>query len=439
MSALSTIIQERTANRHERDPGAGLWVVALAIPTIMFAIVVTRFFSFTNDQPEQSRFYENQAVSLLHGHVDVPLQAIGSEAFELHGRYYGYFGPTPAILRLPVMVFFSAGDPLKQPFLAPIYMTFAFLLAGLAIAGITSNVGLKGWLAPGFTFITLTGSALMLLSARALVYEEAVLWGASFALVSILAALHLLESPSKRWAIVAISAPALALLARPAAGIGAVAVVFAVVLIRRAWWVLAGVLIASISLYSAFMLWKFGAFEPPFTHQLDCSMNPKCMAVARDSFGPQYIPTNVVQYFRPDLLRFAGHFPWIVAPSPKDAPVKLIGVNNYFGTEQMSSVTLTMPLLLLLSFVGIAVTSWSRRWLIIASCAGPVATCMWVGATQRYLADFVPTLILAGAYGVGYLRTLKWRPAFSIVIVTLGTWSVLFCMALAVSNNWISP
>ena len=84
-------------------------------------------------------------------------------------------------------------------------MTFAFLLAGLAIAGIASKVGLKGWLAPGFTFVTLTGSALMMPSARALVHEESTLWGASFALVSILAALHLLESPS-RWAIVAISA-----------------------------------------------------------------------------------------------------------------------------------------------------------------------------------------------------------------------------------------
>ncbi len=64
---------------------------------------------------------------------------------------------------------------MSQPFLAPLYMTAAFLLAGLAIAGIASMVGLEGWLAAGFTFVALAGSALMPLSARALVYEEAVL------------------------------------------------------------------------------------------------------------------------------------------------------------------------------------------------------------------------------------------------------------------------
>src|SRR5215470_16076828 len=47
-------------------------------------------------------FYDAQAQSLLEGHIDVPADAIGPEAFVHGGKSYGYFGPTPALLRLPL-------------------------------------------------------------------------------------------------------------------------------------------------------------------------------------------------------------------------------------------------------------------------------------------------------------------------------------------------
>jgi hypothetical protein len=433
ITALPTTSHLRPPRPYRRPAGAGPFVVALVIPAVIFLVIVTRGFEFTNDQPQQSRFFENQAVSILHGRIDVPEAAIGLEQITLGGKYYGYFGPTPALLRLPVMLFFSSRDPLKLPFLAPIYMTLGFLLAGLAIAGIASKVGLKGWLGAGFTFLALTGSALMMLSSRALLYEEATIWGASFALVTIFAALHFLESPSTRWAIIAIAAAALAISARPTAGIGAIAVIIAAALLRRSWWVLAGALVVPVGMYAAFMLWKFGALYPPQTHQLDCITQPTCLTLVRQgSTQMKFIPTNVVQYFRPDLLRFGGHFPWIQAPDPQSAPVKLIGIDLYLGTDRMSSVTVTMPLLLLLSVVGVVSTTWPRRWLILASCAGPLVTCMYLGATQRYLADFVPVLTLAGACGGASLRTVRWRPVYSVVIAALATWSVLVCTALAV-------
>ena len=136
------------------------------MPTAIFAIVVTGGFRPRTEQLHQSRFSRTSR-SILHGHIDVPRIAIDPEGILIDGKYYGYFGPTPALLRLPVMLFDSAPDPFSQPFLAPLYMTVAFLLAAFAIAGIASMVGLDGWLAAGFTFIALAGSALMPLSARA--------------------------------------------------------------------------------------------------------------------------------------------------------------------------------------------------------------------------------------------------------------------------------
>ncbi|MET0628303.1 MAG: hypothetical protein ABW033_07595 [Acidimicrobiia bacterium] len=164
----------------------------MAIATAIFLVIVSRGFTFVADQPPQSRFYENQAQSLLHGRINVPFAAAGEESIRIDGKHYGYVGPTPAILRLPVMLFVSADDPLDEPFLAPAYMTMAFLLAGFAIAGIAEQVGIRGWVAGAFTFVALMGSALMTLSLRALVYEEATIWGASFALVTTWAALRLI-------------------------------------------------------------------------------------------------------------------------------------------------------------------------------------------------------------------------------------------------------
>jgi hypothetical protein len=409
-------------------------VIAIVVASIIFFVVVTRGFRFIADQSQQSRYYENQAQSLLHGHVNVPLTAIGAEAFEIGGKYYGYFGPTPAILRMPIMVFVPSGDPLGQPFLAPWYMLAAFVLAGTAIAGIASRLQIHGWIAGAFTFVGLAGSGLMLLAERALVYEEASLWGVSFALVTIWAALHLLEEWSWRWALIAAAAATFALSARPTMGIAACAVVFAVTVLRRMWWLLIGTGVAALGLYVTFSLWKFGALYPPMNKQLDCVASAKCFALqARGSLQPKFILTNLVQYLRPDHLRFSWSFPFIRAPQPHAAPVALIAVDGYYGVESMSSISAAMPALLATSIVGFVVAEWDRRWLILASCAGPLVTCMFFGAGERYLADFVPTLIIASACGLAYLLTSRWRRVSFIVLTALSAWSVIVCVTLALA------
>src|SRR5215213_5503915 len=49
-------------------------------------------------------FYDHQAVSWLKGSWEVPEPALSSEAFVVDGKVYGYFGPTPALMRLPLVV-----------------------------------------------------------------------------------------------------------------------------------------------------------------------------------------------------------------------------------------------------------------------------------------------------------------------------------------------
>src|ERR1039457_1145460 len=56
-------------------------------------------------------FYETQARAWLHGHWNVPPSgAAHYESFVIHGRNYLYFGPWPALLRVPFVAFTHALD-----------------------------------------------------------------------------------------------------------------------------------------------------------------------------------------------------------------------------------------------------------------------------------------------------------------------------------------
>ncbi len=79
------------------------FLVAALIATFGFTWLVTLGSFRFNAREIFGNFYDHQAVSLFAGRLDVPGDAIGGEAFEAHGKLYGYFGPTPALLRLPLV------------------------------------------------------------------------------------------------------------------------------------------------------------------------------------------------------------------------------------------------------------------------------------------------------------------------------------------------
>src|SRR4051812_15729611 len=73
-----------------------------AIVLTVFAWVLTYGDWRLFDAEDYGQYYDALAGNLLHGRLDVPLDAIRGEAFIRDGRYYGYFGVAPALLRLPL-------------------------------------------------------------------------------------------------------------------------------------------------------------------------------------------------------------------------------------------------------------------------------------------------------------------------------------------------
>src|SRR5690606_29337565 len=136
-------------------------------------------------------------------------------------------------------------------------------------------------------------------------------------------------------------------------------------------------------------------------------------------FSPAFIPTTLVQYFRPDAIRFTSLFPWIEFDS---APGWIYGGVRLDLFDRTASVPTTMPVFVVLGVV--AAVAVVRRWLPPAADLRPLAVPVLGAAASgltvlpfgyvanRYLADFMPFLVLVGTIGLQawLLRRPQLRP-----------------------------
>jgi len=84
--------------------------------------------------------YDSQAEHFLRGDVDVDADAIGHEAMIVNGKVRMYFGPFPALLRLPLNFIYPAGHgkwSRISGFCAGVIALFAF--AGLMRTALCSS------------------------------------------------------------------------------------------------------------------------------------------------------------------------------------------------------------------------------------------------------------------------------------------------------------
>ena len=106
----------------------GWFFASAAINLLVFTTVITggTFRLVTPDAFGDQ--YDFQARSLLQGRLDLPAEARTGESFIFRDRAYIYFGPTPALLRLPFVVFKIGFGQLTRCFMLAYFA--AWLVAG---------------------------------------------------------------------------------------------------------------------------------------------------------------------------------------------------------------------------------------------------------------------------------------------------------------------
>jgi hypothetical protein len=133
--------------------------------------------------------YDSQAAHFLRGDVDVDVEAIGHEAMIVNEKVRMYFGPFPALLRIPLNFVYPAGHgkwSRISGFCAGIMALFAF--AGLMRTALCSSPlspRVRNWLGNACVVGFALGSPLLLLLGNLSIYNEAIIWGLSLSLAAL--------------------------------------------------------------------------------------------------------------------------------------------------------------------------------------------------------------------------------------------------------------
>jgi hypothetical protein len=419
------------------------------------------------------QFYDLQGRAILSGHLFLPNGAIGIEAFEHAGHQYTYFGLFPSLIRLPVLLFTNSYDAKLTAaalllswmatgcFSALLLWRVRILMRGSALLG-RAEAASYGVLVAAIT----GGSVLVYLAAAPYVYNEDFAWSVALTLGSVFALLGVLERPS--WGRVSIAGVLVLCTNLDRAPTGYACVIGA--LLVALWfflgrdgqdhrrWVLPMVLVGLVPLaVSCVVTWiKFGLpFGLPMADQVWAHINAhrRYFLAANNgkAFSVRFIPSTAFAYLQPFGIRFGSVFPFITLPT---SPAAAYGGVVLDQTYQTGSIPATMPLLFLLSCWG-AITAFRRRQVgrvrllripMLTAAAGVTGVLVWGYIAERYLADFLPLLVVASAVGLVDIwrrvngRSLRFRWLTLTAITALAAFSVVANVAAAITPEgpWTS-
>ncbi len=391
----------------------------------------------------QANFYDAQARSLLHGTFAMDARDLNIEAFAHGDQVFMYFGPFPSILRLPIVGVTRSFDGR----LAALSMLIALMVAVAGLVGIgwqvrrrcarggfvSCTVTRTEMVAVGITyFAALGGGVLLFESSRTWVYHEAIMWGVSLTLVSLAAQLCWLSARevapgnTRRWLLVASVGAGLAALSRPSVAGGAIASLGLIALGDTASKIratrrsspdtgsgadLTAVWAATLLPFVVYSLvnWvKFGrlvgvSWESQAYSKLSAHRQAVLEAHGGSLFAPNFVPTNLFTYLRPDLVGFEGSFPYIQLRRPE----AFVGDPLYDYVDFTSGIFTLMPLLVALMVIGILTlvvrTPAPLRELRMVAAGAACGTLgvLTIGfLSSRYVGDFVPVVAVLAAIGL---------------------------------------
>jgi hypothetical protein len=388
-----------------------------------------------------SNFYDVQARRMFHGHLTVPPDDFGLEAFVVNGHTHMYFGPLPSFLRMPVLLVTSRFDGrLTQ-------LSMALALALLLWATVRLSWQIRGLLrgdepvdrldvvtAALAPFTVGAASVVLWLGAVPVVYNEAILWGVATATTAASVLVSYVVEP-RRWTLPVLGVVVAAVLfSRAAIGFGTVTAVG--VLLAARWWStrrvdgallgLAAVVVVPMVLYVGLNEARFHrALGPPYAQQVWSDLNADRQAALAANggslFNVNYVPSTALAYLRPDGVASVRLFPFVDFRAQR---ATVIGGAVFDTRDRTGSVPATMPALTGLAAVGVwgMVSHRHRRalmpvWPLVLGGAVAIGGVLTIGfIAQRYLGDFLPLLLplaLTGlvlvVHAIGDIRPSVWR------------------------------
>jgi hypothetical protein len=414
-----------------------------------------------------SNLYDIQARAIMAGDLSVPKGSLGIEGFVIGGREYMYFGPLPALLRIPVLAITNRFDNrLTIPSLLIawiVFVTFSALLLWRVRVIMRGETKLSRSEATAYAILMAAvggGSVLVYLVALPLVYEEAQIWGAAMAIGALFAIVGVLERLTVGRLLAAGLLTTGAILSRPPDGWGCCLILGgAAVLIlirsrgRDLRWAGAVLAAGAVPLIIGIAI-NWAKFRTPFVVPYEDQVWTRLSLQRRQAlaanggriFGPQFLPSTLVAYLRPDGIRFSSIFPFISLPA---RPAPSYGGAFLDLTYRTGSVPSFMPLLSLLGGWGLFAAFRRRvskdiaslRLVVLGAAVIPVGV-LFVGyIAHRYASDFLPVLVITSTIGIVDIakRWAGWSRRRRVIglgiMAALATFGILANLAVAMTAS----
>jgi cytochrome b561 len=432
-----THVRGQARRRTATAAGVGVGSTAFLLTLLDYSTGLGRT---ANSLGYASNFFDFQGRALLDGHLYVPRGSLGIEGFIERGHEYMYFGPFPALLRMPLLSTTIEYDGK----LTVLSMAIGFAVFAVMAVRLTWSVrdALRPadpveqttWfeaMAMGVFLAAVTGgTTLTYEAALPWVYHEVYVWAVALAVGSLYWMVRVLQDPTQS-AIGWLAFFNLALvLTRTTGGFAT-----SVVTVGAGLWLWTGrlgrggrrtglgmVAAGAIPLVVGMAL-NWAKFRHPYLFPLADQTFTGLNEHRRDALaanggtitGPAYFPSAFMAYFRLDGIRLVEHFPWLTLPA---SPARAYGGAELDQTYRTGSVSAFMPYLLLMTIVSVPVLfrrglTSGQRLLRAPLVAGVLITGGVMGygyIAMRYTAEFVPALIFGGAVGhVAVVRVLERR------------------------------
>ncbi len=394
----------------EKDKAPNLLPVTLVLSVVLWIFTMTGGQQIFVKEVLGGAF-DSQAEHFLRGDVGVDASAIGHETMNVNGKVRMYFGPFPALLRVPLNFIYPAGHgkwSRISGFCAGLIALFAFAgLVGTALRSSPLSSRARNWIGNACMIGFALGSPLLLLLGNLSIYDEAIIWGFAWSL----AALHFacrsrtIEGAELTRSLIAFSFCAgAALLSRATFGAPFVLIapLLAIRLFHRQPIRNLIALFLPLGTALAFFLFlsyaRFGHFSGM---PMKYNINPvqRDFAVKHGLFRLERVPYSFADYLvlrGPKLQREA---PFFKAHRTDYYPNESLYVMPF--TETYSSLLWSSSWILLGAVIGVVMllrpggADWVDRATAAIFLLQVILVLSFMGLCQRYIADLFPFLVFA--------------------------------------------
>jgi len=398
-------------------------------------------------------FFTAQTDALIRGRLWVDPKSMDTvlECYYSAGKCYGYFGLTPSLLRLPILLVIGSTTQSFTIFMIPVAAGVAFG-ASLDLCRQFARPmerQTRGAVFMCVAALTLGPGSVLILLADPFLYQEAIVWSIAGVMLAVNFFWRWLHSNNKRYLTISIVFCIFAAGARPTTVlVGAVLGIAVLIAHRHRLSLRSNVTVAAVGLIVLPALFSFGVLflkfgqpsPPPNEYRNPTGMEVELTKTCDHVFEnhPKFLPTNLLAYFRPDSVRLYKDWPnvrfrftnFCMGPDGPTYVWPLEEGDMY--AEKTTSLTDTMPIPLLAAGIASYAAVRRRRTkelavLAAVATSGLIASTLFA-MTSRYLGDFYPLLAAGLAMSATVLGSAKRKSiivALTCIAVVLISWSLL--------------